>query len=481
MNIVLVWAWGTGISSIGFLLTDLWYTNVVGIDSAQSQITESLEKAGVKIILWHWTYKVQAGDVVIYSDACPTAPEVLDAKAIHATWVKRAQLPYSYFQFLWEVSKYFQTIAIAGTHGKSTTTALMTYTMSQCDPLFGLWILGALVPQLDQKNYWTNLENPEIKQDIQTIFTYILTGKNVGRDESLRKKYRFAIEADEFNRHFLYLDVDHAIILNAELDHWDIYASQDIYMATYVEFLHKVKKNAFALTGEVGIEYLTLKYPQLQCIEKATIELPYIFGDHNQKNASLILALLEKVAGDDILAAHKNWDNNISAKTTIAKTMAWFKGLRRRMELLKQNTNGSLIYSDYGHHPTEINAVYHAMREKYPTKKLVAIFQPHQARRVLQFRKEFASTMQQFDEVTIYNIYAARENLDELLQEFSLPNESYISSIEELWNLFAIDCNATYTQSFEEVIDRLNKLDPEEVWCVFTAWNLDFQMRNTIL
>lgn len=91
--------------------------------------------------------------MVIYSDACPTAPEVQQARDIHTTGAKHAQLPYRYFQFLGEVSKYFQTIAIAGTHGKSTTTALLTNTMKEIDASFALGILGALVPQLDQKNY----------------------------------------------------------------------------------------------------------------------------------------------------------------------------------------------------------------------------------------------------------------------------------------------------------------------------------------
>ncbi len=102
------------------------------------------------------------------------------------------------------------------------------------------------------------------------------------------------------------------------------------------------------------------------------------------------------------------------------------------MELLKEANNGSLIYSDYGHHPTEINVVYHAMREKYPTKKLVAIFQPHQARRVLQFRDEFASTMQQFDEIMIYNIYIARETFSELIQDYTIAKDAKISSIAQL-------------------------------------------------
>ena len=153
MNIVLVGAWWTGISSLGFLLYNVGYTNIVCIDANASQITQSLENSGLQVTIGHWSYKVKPWDVVIYSDACPNAPEVEQAKAIHANGIKNAQLPYSYFQFLWEISKFFETIAVAGTHGKSTTSALLTYTMKEIDPTFALGILWALVPQLDQKNY----------------------------------------------------------------------------------------------------------------------------------------------------------------------------------------------------------------------------------------------------------------------------------------------------------------------------------------
>lgn len=144
------------------------------------------------------------------------------------------------------------------------------------------------------------MQNPTIKQDLQAIFTRILTGKIVGWDETLRKKYRFAIEADEFNKHFLYLDVDHAIILNAELDHGEIYSSKEEYLTTYVQFIQKVKDNVFALTDEIGISDLKSQCTKIQCIEKKNINLPYIFGDHNQKNASLILALLETILQKNI-------------------------------------------------------------------------------------------------------------------------------------------------------------------------------------
>ena len=103
------------------------------------------------------------------------------------------------------------------------------------------------MPQLGQKNYRANFDNVGIKNDLQQIFSYIFSGKTATRDESLRKKWRFLIEADEFNRHFLYLDVDHAIILNAELDHSDIYADESTYLKTYVQFIHKVKQRVFAI------------------------------------------------------------------------------------------------------------------------------------------------------------------------------------------------------------------------------------------
>lgn len=209
MHIVLVGAGGTGLSSVGFLFTDLGYTNIIGIDSSRGQITQKLEEAGVQMYYEHGVYHVQPGDVVIYSDACPRAPEVLAAYEHHQAGIKHAQLPYSYFSFLGEVSKYFETIAIAGTHGKSSTTALLTYTLSHIDPDFGLGILGALVPQLEGKNYWMNTQRADIVNDISCIFSYILSGKNTARDETLRKKYRFVIEADEYNRHFLLLDVDY--------------------------------------------------------------------------------------------------------------------------------------------------------------------------------------------------------------------------------------------------------------------------------
>jgi UDP-N-acetylmuramate--alanine ligase len=457
MNILLIWAWWTWISSLWFLLTELWYTNIIWVDSTESQITNALQSAGVKVILGHGQYEVQQWDLVIFSDAAPHAPEVMQARDLVQQEIKWARNPLSYFQFLGEISKQFETISIAGTHGKSTTSAMLTYTMSRSDPSFWLGILGALVPQLNNTNYRLN---PSIKSDIATIFDFIITGNYKVRDESLRKKYRFVIEADEFNRHFLYLDTDYAIILNAELDHSDIYPNEQVYMDTFIEFTHKVKKKIFVLEWEKGIDYIIQHWPStVTSIYKADIDLPYVFGDHVQKNASLNNALLKEIW----VTNYNLWD---------------FKGLRRRMELLKKYDNWWLLYSDYWHHPTEIKAVLDAFREKFPTKKLIAIFQPHQARRVLEFWQPFTETMQWFDEAIIYDIYVARENLDELLQLFPTKSDYSISSVDELGNYFAQDSKATYTKDFNTVTSRIENIQPDEVICIFTAGNLDFKTRN---
>lgn len=481
MNIILVWAGGTGISSLGFLLTELWYTNIIWIDAHEWQIVQELQKSGVKICIWHGQYNVQAGDLVVYSDAAPQAPEVLAAKEFVSTWVQWARHPLSYFQFLGEISKLFKTISIAGTHGKSTTSAMLTYTMSQSFATFWLGILWALVPQLDNKNYRSN---PTLKTDIARIFTFILTGNYTLRDESLRKKYYFVIEADEFNRHFLYLDTDYAIILNAELDHSDIYPNEQVYLDTFIEFAHKVKKEIFVLAWEKWVDYLCTHWPShITKITQQAIDLPYIFGDHVQKNASLNKALLDVISNEanNIFSAPKSTvisSEQSESRNPYETAMSNFKGLRRRMELLKEYSNWWLLYTDYGHHPTEIKAVLNAFRQKFPTKKLVAIFQPHQARRVLEFWDGFAQTMQWFNENIIYNIYMARENLSDLLQIFPLQKDYTIDSSEALGKHFAHDCNAIYVTDFSMITKRIEEIKDNEIICLFTAWDLDFSARK---
>lgn len=271
-------------------------SNVICVDGAQSQITDELGKIGYEVVIGSEAYDIKPTDFVIYSDALLRSPELKKAKELAEHTERKARHPMSYHQFLGEITKYFETIAITGTHGKSTTTALATYTLSQLDSKLGLGILGALVPQLNNRNYRINTS---AKDDIKKIFEYILDGKQADRDESLRKKYRFVIEADEFNRHFLYLDVDHALVLNAELDHSDIYKNDDEYFEAFHQFGNKVKKNIWSIDGEIGIERFAkgLQNDVLHCIPPYPLSLQHLFGKHNQKNASLVYALTAYLLG----------------------------------------------------------------------------------------------------------------------------------------------------------------------------------------
>lgn len=472
-NIVLVGAGGTGISSLWFLLNSLGYKNIIGIDSVPWQISQQLETAWIQMIYEHGAYEVQQSDIVIYSDACPSAPEVITAYALYNAQQRNSRIhvqpPYSYFAFLGEISKYFSTIAVAGTHGKSTTTALLTYMLSQTDNQFALGILGALVPQLNNTNYWLN---PNHKEDIASIFDHIFTGKRPKRDESLRKKYRFAIEADEFNRHFLHLDIDDAIILNAELDHSDIYADDSEYMETFFQFLARVKRHIYVLQGEKGIDkIIDHAKTQPHLIDKLSVVAPanisdihlgHLFGVHNQKNALLVKTLCTQ------------YDLEVD---TSFLTFTW---LRRRMELLTRNNGGALVYSDYWHHPTELDAVYQAMRAAYPDKNLHLIFQPHQARRILQFRDDFTQTIRKRDSCTIYSLYSARENIPDLLQIFPSSHVPESSTPEQLGTLFGQACESTYTTLFSDITTEIDSYTEQDIVCICSAGNLDFQLRGWI-
>ena len=146
----------------------------------------------------------------------------------------------NYFQFLGEISKYFTTTGFAGTNGKSSSTALAIHTAKKNLPNFGLGILGALVPSFDNKSY---VINTKAKKDIRNIFDYILTGKDL--EYTNIKKRSFFVEACEYKRHFLHLDLDYAIITSLELDHTDYYKDMKDYLSAFQQLISKVRQTVF--------------------------------------------------------------------------------------------------------------------------------------------------------------------------------------------------------------------------------------------
>ncbi len=455
MNIVLIWAWWTWMSWVAWLLRDLWFSNLVCIDWFQSQLTDKLKKKWIKTIIWHWKYTVNLDDIIIYSEAVIDCIEILEAKKLFKKKQKVLRLR-NYFQFLWEISKYFQTIWISGTNWKSSTTALSIYTMSKLNAKFWLWILWSLVPQFDNCSY---LVNKKIKTDLKNIFDYIIIWKKLNYDNI--KKYIFVVEACEYKRHFLYLDLDYSIITNIELDHTDYYKDLKDYKSAFTQLISKVKNKVFVLEDRYDkILKITKEKEKITKVKKSRFWFKYILWDHNQQNWSLVKAII------------KTLDN----KTNIIKitnTMLNFKWLWRRLEFLWNNNNWSKIFSDYWHMASSIKIWYQALRWKFKKEKITVIFQPHQINRIETWRNDFIKVFKDYDQAFIYDIYAARESLA-TFKKFK------IKSIQDLWNNFAKVCWWRYISNFEDIKKIIQSWKKNEIIVIYSAWDIDYKIRQNI-
>lgn len=462
MNIVLVWCWWIGLSAIWLILKKLGYNNIVWIDSTVSQVTKNLENHWIKVIIWHWIYNVNKNDFVIYSDAAINSPEVKASLEFMSKKDKHYHRPFSYFEFVWEISKYFRTIAVAGTHWKSTTTSMLITSLSKLNNNFALWIVGALVPQLWGDNFFLNTKK---LSSIKKIFDHILKWDYVQFDHKLIKKFIFAIEADEFNMHFLHLDADVACITNMQLDHSDVYKTFWDYSKTFEQFVWKVREKVFVLKSDDVVSWFKHKFwTKIKPVATKKFAFKCVFWDHNNLNATLVYNII------------KYFDPEIETDKLLFQINS-FKWLRRRMELLKKFKNWWILYTDYWHHPWELAAVYSALKKYYKDKKLIAIFQPHQARRVIEFWDDFIDVLKKFDENYIYDIYIARENIIDLIKIFKKKALQSVKTVEQLWKLFAKNTSWEYYSDFSEISNLLS-IWSDSIVVVFTAWDLDYKIRN---
>lgn len=450
-NIVLVWAGWSGMSAVAWILFELWYEKeLICIDWYQSELTDRLKKKWINVLIWENKYNVWLFDHVIYSEACVNSPEVTIAKSYERT-PKQSRFIWNYFQFLWEISKYFTTIWIAGTNGKSSTTSMLINVAKTCLENLWLWIVWALVPDLSGNNYYLNQAE---KEEIRNIFDHIFTWKWLNYD--LVKKFYFIIESCEYKRHFLMLDTDYGAITNIELDHTDYYKDLDDYTSAFAERTNKIK-NTVISTEKIDIK----KVRQVPIIH---FNFKRIFWEHNDKNGSLAFEIIKEL--------NPSVDRNV-----LKDEIENFGWLWRRMEYLRTTEKWAMIFSDYGHMASSIKLCHEALKQHFPNKKLTAIFQPHQINRVLRERKGFSEILRQFDDVYIFNIYAARENLDEQLENFKHLDIQNANSVTELWNIFAKNCNWKYLTEISDVKEIINTAWENEIITIFTAWDLDYHIR----
>jgi UDP-N-acetylmuramate--alanine ligase len=392
MRIHFIGIGGTGLSAMARILVERGYT-VSGSDRVLSSLARELVELGVTVYEGHSAANVAGADVVIRSSAIKDDnPEVQAALAAAIPVLKRAD-------FLGQMMLGQECIAIAGTHGKTTTTAMAA------------WVLT-----------WLGLDP-----------SYIIGGvsKNLGRNAHSGKGRQFVIEADEYDNMFLGLDPQAAIVTIVEHDHPDCFPTPARYQAAFAAFVNRIKPEGALLacqddsgaaslvagspiaqaftyglspdahyqaTGIVtntagGSDFtLILNSPSSapQMLVKASLQLP---GMHMVRNASAVLALAHCLG--------------MPLDRTAAALRA-YTGTGRRFDLLGEAW-GVALYNDYAHHPTEIRVTLAAARQLYPSRRIWAVWQPHTFSRTQTLLQDFLTAFQDADFVLVTDIYAARE------------------------------------------------------------------------
>lgn len=335
---------GIGISAIARMM-HLEGKDVSGSDMSENELTRELKELGIKITIGQGFDLIPKDvDLIVYTIAIPHYdPNFFKQVADSGILYK------SYPQMLGIVTTNKYTIAVAGTHGKTTTTAMIAKILIDAglDPSV---IVGSLL-----KDYKSNL----------------IVGKS---------KY-FVVEACEYERSFLNIKPKLSVITNIEADHLDYYKDlADI-------------QNAFNQFEEQSENVIKDYQKYLEQVPKLSVP-----GLHNRLDAAAALAVADFLKIDLEIAK---------------KSLASFMGTWRRLEKKGETTEGVTVYDDYAHHPTEIRASIQALRELYSNKKLTIVFQPHLYSRTKALFKEFSESFKGADEVVLLPIYFAREKIDE--------------------------------------------------------------------
>ena len=392
---------GIGMSSIAKYLVANNF-KVGGYDLTKTDITETLEKSGIEI-----NYKDELKSIpspftnqdviVIFTPAITTKNRQLGFfKSQGNPIFKRAE-------FLGILTKKFKTIAIAGTHGKTTTAAIVTHLFYKTRQSFTAFVGGVL-----------NEFNSNV----------IINGN----------KYAI-VEADEYDRSFLNLEPSHGLITSIDSDHLDIYGSFDEVKKSFREFIKKITDKVVISKGlgVDGITYSLNKKADYSANNISFSKTGYFFdlttpsriyksvffsqlGLHNLLNAIGAFAISSQVGIDE---------------KELCIALSTFKGVKRRFELVL-NSKKDIIIDDYAHHPNEINAVWSALKDLYPYEKKCVIFQPHLYSRTKDFMNEFALALSQFDRVILLPIYPARELPIEGIKSSVLQKKIKSKNIVEL-------------------------------------------------
>ncbi|MFQ5408536.1 MAG: UDP-N-acetylmuramate--L-alanine ligase, partial [Anaerolineales bacterium] len=406
---------GAGLSAIATVLLESGHT-VSGSDMQASENTERLAAAGATVTIGHHADNIAGADTVVISSAVPDGnPEVVAAQAAGLPVLKRQQ-------FLSDLMSPQTCVAIAGTHGKTTTTALVAYILNNAgyDPSF---IVGGVMA-------------------------------NLGTNARHGSGPHFVVEADEYDRMFLGLDPVAAVITNAEHDHPDEYPTHADLAAAFDEFARRVSREGclvvcaddqtaaaigaaarergqrvatYALqaaaewraeslqtNGAGGYDFLVMRDDETLGLARS--RLP---GEHNVANALAALTVL------DFLAVPFD---------AALEGLRGFRGVGRRFEV-KGDVAGVTVVDDYAHHPSEIRATLAGARRRYPDRNIWAMFQPHTYSRTKALLLNFAASFDDADHVLVTDIFGSREvdngsvSANDLVTEMHHADAQYVGAL----------------------------------------------------
>ena len=411
-NVYFIGIGGIGMSALARYFKAIG-KNVSGYDKTETELTKELQQLGIAI---HFEDRI---------DLIPTDYYVENTLVIITPAVPIHHSEWNYFlerdfevkkraEVLGIITKDTFCFAVAGTHGKTTTSSILGHILYESGVDVTAFVGGIV------ENYNSNL---------------IGNGKTVT-----------VVEADEFDRSFLHLYPNIACVTSMDADHLDIYGDSASIEASFVEFADKVTdKSKLFITKDLPIQGVTCAVNEdanFTAFNIRIVNSQYVFdvqtpsetivniefglpGKHNLMNALMALAMAKTFG---------------LPNEDIASALHSFKGIKRRFSY--QIKTEKLVYiDDYAHHPTEINAVHQAVRELYPGQKVLAIFQPHLFSRTKDFADDFAQSLAAFDEVILLDIYPARE----------LPMEGITSQ----WLLNKIDNRNKKLVSKQELIPSI--------------------------
>jgi len=416
-HIHLIGIGGTGISSIARVLLEKGYV-VTGSDRTLSPLALELSIHGVKVYEGHAAKNITGADLVVRSSAIPDSNvEVIAAQKAGIPVLKRSD-------FLGDLMQGQVGITVAGSHGKTTTTALMAFTLSRLslDPSY---IIGGVSKDLEGNAH-------------------------AGKGEF------FVIEADEYDRMFLGLKPQVSIITNVEYDHPDCYPTPADYFEAFADFTRLLPADGILITSaddanasklgkyvqpgaktftygmsetatfraihvaansRGGFDYDMQETATGEVLTHVSLQIP---GEHNVRNSLAVLTAVEALG---------------LPVATAARNLAAFTGTGRRFEVVGE-VDGITIIDDYAHHPSKIHATLSAARSRYPGRRLVAVWQPHTYSRTHALADDFIKSLRTADLTLVTEVYAAREPVEafssaELVARMTARPAFYCKTIDD--------------------------------------------------